>query len=175
MKRGIMPSAGVQSGFDPAYWIEVHDYVGKMARRAFPYNSDAADDIASDCFARFLKIYGNKRLTDYQAWVGRSIAGLRKNHIREREGRISLYDPDGVEMMDRMRASSANQESVFEARAWLDEIERLPSRERRAFRILADCGDIRDIMAEMHVGPTEALYLVKSGRALLAEATGGGP
>jgi hypothetical protein len=141
---------------DAAKMISVYAYTQRMAARAYPNDVEAAADIASECFDIFVRNHIDD-LGDYHAWIGRSVSGLKKNRDRELRRRTSL--DDGEMVFDRLANLSPQQEPSYDAKVLRRLSCRLNERERWAFDIIADGGNIKDIIDEMYVGPREALAL----------------
>lgn len=131
-----------------------------------PYDHDGSEEIASDCFDRFVRIYGVTGLGKWQQWVGRSIAGLKKNYLREqwvyRQQKDETEDP-----MERPIPVRALQDDAFDFKRCLEWIEELDDPERSAFKIIADGGNVKHIMEELRIGPKEALAVIAEGRRKL--------
>lgn len=140
-----------------------------MAARALRGDPDGADEIASDCFDRYIRIYGECGVENYKAWVGRSIAGLRKNYVwRQWKDRVTLDETH--QPMERIRPAQIDQETLFDIQRWKEKIEGLDERARDAFLIIADGGTVKDIMDELGIGPSEALAIVQDARQQLKRA-----
>lgn len=155
------------SASNALHWIEVWEYCLKMARRTFPFDPDAADDAATDCFDRFVRIYGQTGLKNYQPWVGRSIACLKKNVLRERARFWIAANEEEGEVIERLRPVAPTQEARIDAKRWLQRIDQLDGAERSAFAILAEGGNVKDVMDEHNLGPREALNLIAAARRQL--------
>lgn len=62
-----------------------------------------------------------------------------------------------------------NSQNNWDAQILRHHSQRLPEREQWAFDILADGGNVKDVMDEMHVGPREALALMHQVRTKLCD------
>jgi hypothetical protein len=155
------------SGSDYDLWIRVYSYTQKMAARAYPYDPEAAADLASDCFDIYVRRHAGEGIVNYQPWIGRSIAGLKKS--RERSLRRAMSVDDENLPIDTLANLSPQQEPFYDAQVVRKLSSKLPERERWVFEIIADGGNVKDVMEELHVGPREALALLHQVRIKLVD------
>lgn len=150
-------------------WSEVYAYTQKMAARACRNDPDAAGEIAADCFDRFLRLHGDTEMKDYEAWIGRSINGLKKNMERQKARSVDITDEDlGLE---RMYNIAPQQMINYDARLFASLADQLGEREQLAFSIIVDGGTVKDLCADMHIGPREAIALLTQIRIKMAQFT----
>jgi hypothetical protein len=157
------------SASNPIVWLDVYEYCRETANRAFPCDQEAADEIASDCFDRYMRIYGNCGMRNYRAWVGRSIAGLRKNYLKQ-QWRYRWIEDETDDPLERIRPVQPDQETLVDIKRWKERIELLEDRQREAFLIIADGGNVKDVMEELGIGPKEALAIIAEARRQLKDA-----
>lgn len=157
------------SGFNPAVWLDVYEYCYETASRAFPCDQDAAEEIASDCFDRYMRIYADVGLENYKAWVGRSIAGLRKNYLKQ-QWRYRWIEDETDDPLERIRPVQPDQETLVDIKRWKERIDQLEDRYRDAFLVIADGGNLKDVMEELGIGPREALIVITEARRQLLSA-----
>lgn len=168
----MKPNGGALFVFSPAHWLEVYNYTYAYARQLIPGDIDGAEDIASDCFERFVRIYGSTGLSEskWRNWVTRSLAGLKKTYLREQWGFRIVRQDETDDPLERVRPVAANQEELYDVARWKEKIEALEGRHRDAFRIIADGGNVKDVMEEFGIGPREALAIIHDARRQLRAA-----